>query len=98
MSVFSKFMARAGFAVGGLTMAGSAMAATTGSEFSAMATKVQGWVEGGLGLVISLVALALGLGMSLARSNVMPAIFAIVIALVATVGPGIIVGLFTAVI
>jgi conjugal transfer pilus assembly protein TraA len=73
----------------------SASAATTGSEFTAMATKVQGWVEGGLGLVISLVALALGLGMSLARSNVMPAIFAIVIALVATVGPGIIVGLFT---
>lgn len=86
-------------AVGGISLAsGSAMAATTGSEFTPLAAKLQGWAEGGLGLALAMIALLLGIGFSVAKQTALPFVFAIFVALAATIGPGVITGLFTAVI
>ena len=95
MKLINKMM----LAVGGISLAsGSAMAATTGSEFTPLATKLQGWAEGGLGLALAMIALLLGIGFSVAKQTALPFVFAIFVALAATIGPGVITGLFTAVI
>ena len=95
MKLINKMM----LAVGGISLAsGSAMAATTGSEFTPLAAKLQGWAEGGLGLALAMIALLLGIGFSVAKQTALPFVFAIFVALAATIGPGVITGLFTAVI
>ncbi len=84
--------------VGLVTASTGVMAATTGAEFTPLATKIQGWAEGGLGLALAMIALLLGIGFSVAKQTALPFVFAIFVALAATIGPGVIVGLFTAVI
>lgn len=96
MKLIQKLLARTGVAVFGLSLASIANAATTGTEFKPLATKIQGWAEGGLGLALSMIALLLGIGFSLAKQTALPFVFAVFVALAATIGPGVITGLFTA--
>ena len=79
-------------------IAGPATAATTGSEFQAMAEMVIGWIEGWLGVLLSIAALGLGVAIGLAKQTLIPAIVGIGFALTCVMGPGIIQGVFTAVI
>lgn len=81
-----------------VVMAMPAQAATTGSEFKKLADMVQGWTEGYLGMALALAALAIGLSVGLVKQTVMPAIVGLGVALFATMGPGIIMSMFTAVI
>ena len=69
-----------------------AMAGTDGTEFEGLWTLVFGWAEGFLGKSIALVAFIIGAGIGAARSNPIPAVAGIVIALFFAVGPGIIDG------
>ena len=85
----------------GLGLAGaalSAVAGTGGGEFQTLYNMLFSWTTGFLGKAIALFAFLLGAGMGVARSNIMPALIGIVFALVLTLGPNIIAGMFTAVI
>ena len=78
--------------------AGTAVAATTGTEFNGLVTMLRGWAEGGLGLALAMAAFLIGLAVGLMKQTVMPAVVGIGVALFATLGPGIIASMFTAII
>ena len=67
-----------------------AMAGTDGGEFEDLWNMVFGWAEGFLGKSIALIAFIIGAGIGAARSNPIPAVAGIVIALFFAVGPTII--------
>lgn len=79
-------------------VASSAMAATTGQEFKGLADMLKGWSEGYLGLALGLTAFVIGLAVGLMKQTIMPALVGIGVALAATLGPGIISSMFTAII
>lgn len=85
-------------AAGLMLAANNAMAAQTGTEFQGIATKIQGWTEGYLGLTLALAAFLIGLAVGLVKQTVLPAIIGIGVALFAVFGPGIIASFFTGVI
>ena len=74
------------------------MAATTGTEFQAMAEMIVGWIEGWLGVLLAIAAFSLGVCVGLVKQTLMPAIVGVGFALACVMGPGIIQGIFTAVI
>jgi conjugal transfer pilus assembly protein TraA len=82
----------------------SAMASGTGggtggqSEFGALFNTIFGWTTGFLGKALALFAFVIGAGMGIARSTLMPAIIGIVFALVLSLGPNIIVSMFSSVV
>ena len=69
-----------------------AMAATTGQEFKGLADMVTGWSEGYLGMALG------GLAVGLMKQTIMPCIVGLGVGLAATLGPGIIKGMFTLII
>ncbi|HGO8966182.1 TPA: TraA family conjugative transfer protein [Neisseria meningitidis] len=75
-----------------------AMAATTGAEFKGLADMVSGWSEGYLGMSLGLTAFLIGLAVGLMKQTVMPCIVGLGVCLAATLGPGIIKGMFTLII
>jgi len=71
-------------AILGLIMAapGLAMAGTGGTaEFGTIYTTVQGWMQGTLGKVIALSALAVGLGMGVVRQSIMAVVLGVAMGL-----------------
>lgn len=79
-------------------LAANAMAAQTGQEFRGISTMLSGWTTGGLGLTLALAAFVIGLAVGIMKQTIMPAVVGIGVALAATLGPGIIQAMFTAVI
>ncbi|ENX7722128.1 conjugal transfer protein TraA [Neisseria gonorrhoeae] len=75
-----------------------AMAATTGAEFKGLADMVTGWSEGYLGMALGLTAFLIGLAVDLMKQTIMPCIVGLGVGLAATLGPGIIKGMFTLII
>ena len=75
-----------------------AMAATTGAEYKKVADMIKGWAEGYLGMTLALAAFIIGLAIGLMMQTIMPAVVGIGVCLAATLGPGIIISFFTAVI
>ena len=75
-----------------------AMAATTGQEFKGLADMVTGWSEGYLGMALGLTAFLIGLAVGLMKQTIMPCIVGLGVGLAATLGPGIIKGMFTLII
>lgn len=96
--LFQRRAAQTVFAIGVMLSAEFAMAAKTGSEFQKFANMVKGWAEGYLGMALALTAFLIGLAVGLMKQTVMPAIVGLGVALFATMGPGIIMSMFTAVI
>ncbi len=82
----------------GTVMSTSALAAKTGPEFKTVSDMLQAWTEGYLGLAIALAAFIIGLAVGLMKQTIMPCIVGIGVALASTLGPKIIISLFTAVI
>lgn len=78
--------------------AGSALAATTGTEFQSMYTTLLGWINGFLGKSIAIAAFIIGAGVGVARSSPIPALIGVVFALFMVYVPNIIDGIMTAVI
>jgi conjugal transfer pilus assembly protein TraA len=77
-------------------LAFGATAGTTGVEFQAFFTLIEGWVQGYLGKAIALGAFLIGAVVGVAKSTVMPALAGLAFALIFTVMPGVISGMMTA--
>ncbi len=82
----------------GMAMSTSVFAAQTGTEFKTVSDMLQAWTEGYLGMTIALAAFIIGLAVGLMKQTIMPAVVGIGVALAATLGPKIIISMFTAVI
>ncbi len=80
-----------------MAMAGSAFAGTD-ATFNAIVLVLTDWMEGTLGTLMAISALAVGLGMGIARATAVPAVVGLAVALFATYGPSVLAGIATAVI
>jgi len=79
-----------------LVISSSAFAGTTGTEFLALYTWINGVVTGYLGRAIALASVAIGALMSVARSNPIPILAGIGFAIFLQYTPTIITGILTA--
>ncbi len=73
-----------------------AVAGTGGTEFNDLVDMVVGWSEGGLGKALAVTAFLLGGAIGMVRSTMLPMIIGLGFGLGFTMGPGIIQGMFTA--
>ena len=89
---------KAGVAIGLSMVSSGAFASTTGTEFSALATKIEGWTNGYLGVAMSLVALLFGVVSGIFKGTLVGVGIGIGAALCFTVGVTVIKAMFTAVI
>jgi hypothetical protein len=89
----NKIAIGAALLTGGIVMAG-----TTGTEFQAFFTMMEGWASGYLGKGIAFAALIFGAGVGVAKQDMTPAVVGVLFALIFTVGPSVINGMMTAVI
>ena len=74
-------------------VAGSAVAGSGGTEFGAIVTQLQGWLEGGLGQVLALGSLAVGLGIGIVQQSIMSVVVGIAMAIAVFYGPGVLTGI-----
>jgi len=96
MKVLSKLIALLGLLILGV---GSALAGTPSDpEFAALTTRITNWATGNLAISISIGALIIGAVVGLARVTAMPALTAIVFAILFSLGAGLITGIIGAVI
>lgn len=77
-------------------VASAAVAGAGGTEFGAIVTQLQGWLEGGLGQVLALGALAVGLGIGIVQQSIMSVVVGIAMAIAVFYGPGVLTGIITA--
>lgn len=73
----------------------AALAGTTGTEFQDIYTKIKGWSTGYLGRLLALSTFVIGLGTSIVRQTLFPALTGIGVALVVSLGPALIEGIAT---
>ncbi len=73
----------------------TAFGGTTGTEFQSIYTKVKGWSTGYLGRLLALCTFIIGLGASIMRQTLFPALTGIGVALVVSLGPSLIEGIAT---
>lgn len=73
----------------------AALGGTTGTEFQGIYTKVKGWSTGYLGRLLALCTFIIGLGASIMRQTLFPALTGIGVALVVSLGPALIEGIAT---
>ncbi len=74
-----------------------AHAGTGGStSFGNLMTKIVGWLQGDLGIIIAVVALAVGLAIGIVRQSMMAVVVGIGIAIALYYGPTVIEGILTA--
>ncbi len=76
-------------------LCGDAEAGTTGTEFQSIYTKIKGWSTGYLGRLLALSTFIIGLGTSIMRQTLFPALTGIGVALVVSLGPALIEGIAT---
>lgn len=85
-----------------LTMAAVAMvlavdaSAASDTTFAQIVTRLSDWMTGSLGTVFALGSLAVGLAIGVVRQSVMSVVTGVAVALSASLGPGVLQGLFTA--
>ena len=73
----------------------TALGGTTGTEFQSIYDKVKGWSTGYLGRLLALCTFIIGLGASIMRQTLFPALTGIGVALVVSLGPSLIEGIAT---
>ena len=78
-----------------LLLSDPASAGTTGTEFQSIYTKIKGWSTGYLGRLLALSTFIIGLGTSIMRQTLFPALTGIGVALVVSLGPALIEGIAT---
>lgn len=71
----------------------SAVAGGGGTEFTAISTQLQGWLEGGLGQVLALGSLAVGLGIGIVQQSIMSVVVGIAMSIAVFYGPGVLTGI-----
>ena len=74
-----------------------AASATSDTTFADLVNKLQDWSKGGLGKTFALAALLVGLGIGIVRQSVMGAATGFGVAAGAYYGPGVLTGVFSAV-
>lgn len=72
--------------------------AVTGAEFQGLYDLLVGWAEGYLGMALAIAAFLTGAIIGFAKSTAMPALVGVVFAVVFSIGPDIITGMFGALI
>lgn len=92
---FPTAAAAAALAIALLLLCGPAEAGTTGTEFQSIYTKIKGWSTGYLGRLLALSTFIIGLGTSIMRQTLFPALTGIGVALVVSLGPALIEGIAT---
>ena len=85
----------AALAVVALVFPDAAFGGTTGTEFQSIYTKIKGWSTGYLGRLLALCTFIIGLGASIMRQTLFPALTGIGVALVVSLGPALIEGIAT---
>jgi conjugal transfer pilus assembly protein TraA len=88
-----KLFQNAGIATLSMLLATSALAGTTGTEFTGLYNMIKGWSEGYLGRTLAIAAFLVGAIVGFARSTAMPALIGVVFAVLFSIGPGIIDGI-----
>lgn len=78
-----------------ILFAGAAMAGSD-TTFNGITNTLVSWLEGDLGTLMAVAALAIGLGIGVARVTAVPAVVGLVVALFASFGPGVLSGIATA--
>lgn len=76
-------------------VAGTAVAGSGGTEFGAIVTQLTDWLEGGLGQVLALGALAVGLGIGIVQQSIMSVVVGIAMAIAVFYGPQVLTGIIT---
>jgi conjugal transfer pilus assembly protein TraA len=76
-------------------VAGAAVAGSGGTEFGAIVLQLTDWLEGGLGQVLALGALAVGLGIGIVQQSIMSVVVGIAMAIAVFYGPGVLTGIIT---
>jgi conjugal transfer pilus assembly protein TraA len=74
---------------------GAAVAGGGGLEFDVAVTQLVDWLEGGLGQLLALAALAVGLGIGIVQQSVMAVVVGIGMAIAVFYGPGILTGIIS---
>lgn len=84
--------------IGGLlALSGAAVAGTaTDTAFTGLYNMMMSWTSGYLAKALALAAFLFGAGVGIAKQSIIPAVFGIVLALVLTIGPGVVNGMFSA--
>lgn len=95
-SSLKKLAAATAMAAPVAVVAGTAVAGSGGTEFGAIVTQLQDWLEGGLGQVLALGALAVGLGIGIVQQSIMSVVVGIAMAIAVFYGPGVLTGIITA--
>lgn len=83
--------------VAALAVSGTVMAATANDpEFAGLYNMMVNWTSGFLAKALALAAFLFGAGVGIAKQTIIPAIFGVVLALVLTIGPGVVQNMFSA--
>lgn len=80
----------------GTAVAGTAIAGSGGTEFATAYAQIKDWMEGTLGKLMAVGALAVGLGMGVVKQSIMAAVVGVSLALACAYGPGVLDGILTA--
>jgi len=94
-SSLRKFAAATALAAPAALVLGTAIAGSGGSEFAGIVTQLTDWLEGGLGQVLALGALAVGLGIGIVQQSIMSVVVGIAMAIAVFYGPGVMTGIVT---
>lgn len=73
-------------------------AAGTDTTFSTVVTNLNNWMTGSLGKVFAVGSLGVGLAIGVVKQSIMSVVTGVAIALAGSIGPGVLQGIFTAVI
>ncbi len=79
-----------------LLLAASVAQATTETTFQDAGDRLSDWQTGSLGRVFALGALGVGLAIGVVKQSVMSVVTGVAVALSASIGPGVLTGMFTA--
>jgi conjugal transfer pilus assembly protein TraA len=99
-SVLANSKVQKGLALGALAMVGALALAAAGTggnqQFGQLATQLQGWAQGSLGIVIATAALLVGLSIGVVKQSLMAVVTGVGIAIALYYGPTVIVGVLSA--
>jgi len=90
-----KLAAATALAAPAVLVIGSAVAGSGGTEFGGIVTQLTDWLEGGLGQVLALGALAVGLGIGIVQQSIMSVVVGIAMSIAVFYGPGVLTGIVT---
>jgi conjugal transfer pilus assembly protein TraA len=80
----------------GAVAAGQAVAGTD-TTFGTVVTQLDNWMTGSLGKVFAIGSLGVGLAIGIVQQSIMSVVTGVAIALAGSIGPGVLSGIFTAV-